>query len=96
MAALLTTAAADTVGTGASHTGPATVFVRGPFDGATVIVQVSDDDTTYVKADNVSPAKPSRMGAPGACNIEAHGTYYIRCVVDGGGSSTSITAVSTQ
>lgn len=96
MATLLTTAAANTTGTGASHTGPATVFVRGTFDGARVIVQVSDDDSTYVKADNISPAKPSRITAPGVCAIDGKGTYYIRCAVSGGGSSTSINAVSTQ
>lgn len=96
MAALLTTAAANTTGTGASHSGPASVFVRGTFDGATVIVQVSDDNTTYVKADNVSTSKASRITGKGVCNIDGKGTYYIRCVVSGGGSSTSITAVSTQ
>jgi tRNA/tmRNA/rRNA uracil-C5-methylase (TrmA/RlmC/RlmD family) len=96
MAALLTTVSANGVGTGASHSGPATVFVRGTFDGATVVIQVSDDDTTYVKADNVSAIKPSRLSAPGCCDIFGRGTYYIRCVVENVGSSTSISAVSTQ
>ena len=96
MASLLSAAAADTTGTGAATSGPATVFVRGTFDGATVVVQISDDNTNYVKADNVSGAKASRMSGPGSCNIEGKGSYYIRCVVKGGGASTSITAVSTQ
>lgn len=96
MAALLTSATADTTGTGASVSGPVTVFVRGVFDGATVSVQVSDDDTTYVKPDNISNAKASRMGAPGVCYIGGTGSYYVRCVVAGGGSSTSINAVSVQ
>lgn len=98
MAALLTAAAANTTGSGASHSGPATVFVRGTFDGATVVIQVSDEDVSasYVKADNVAPAKPSRLAAKGSCYINATGTYYIRCIVSGGGSSTAITAVSTQ
>jgi ribosomal protein S9 len=96
MAALLTTAAANAVGTGASHSGPATVFVRGTFDGAVVVVQLSDDDTNYVKADNSSIVNPARITGPGAVTVNALGTYYIRCVVSGGGSSTSINAVSTQ
>jgi len=95
MAALLT-AATNGTGSGASHSGPATVFVHGTFDGATVVVQVSDDDTNYVKADNVSVRNPATLKAAGCCNVAAVGTYYIRCVVSGGGSSTSITAVSTQ
>lgn len=96
MAALLTNANTNAEGTGAGHSGPATVFVRGVFDGATVVVQVSDDNTTYVKADNVAAMKPTTLKAPGVVNIEGKGTYYIRCVVSGVGSSTSISAVSTQ
>lgn len=95
MATLLSAVSANGAGTGASHTAPATVFVRGTFDGATVVVQVSDDDTTYVKADNTSPAKATRLTEPGAVTIDAKGTYYIRCVVSGAGASTSVTAVST-
>lgn len=94
MASILS-GASNGVGSGVSHTAPASVFVRGTFDGATVAIQVSDDDTTYVKPDNVSTAKPCTMGAPGACYINCSGTYYIRAVVTGGGSSTSITVVST-
>ena len=95
MATLLTTAGNGT-GTGASHSGPATVFVTGTFDGATVVVEVSSDDSTYVKADNVSSAPATQLKAPGCCNVEAKGTYYIRCRVSGGGSSVSISAASTQ
>lgn len=96
MAALLTSATADTTGTGASVSGAVTVFVRGTFDGAIVSVQVSDDDTNYVKADNISNAKASRMGSPGVCYVGGTGAYYVRCVVTGGGGSTSINAVSVQ
>lgn len=95
MAALLTSAGNGN-GTGASHAGPATVFVRGTFDGATVTVQVSDNNTNYVKADNVLVSSPARLRAPGVCHISCVGTYYIRCVVAGGGAGVSITAVSTQ
>lgn len=96
MASLLSAASTNGAGTGASHSGPCTVFVRGTFDGATVLVQVSDDNTNYVKADNVSVTKPTRLDAPGSVTLNAYGTYYVRCVVNEAGSSTSITAVSTQ
>lgn len=96
MATLLSSVTSNVAGTGASHTGPATVFVRGAFDGAVVVVQVSDDNTNYVKADNISPLKPSTLKQPGVVGIDAQGTYYIRCVVSNAGSSTSISAVSTQ
>lgn len=96
MATLLNAVTADTTGTGASHTGPATVFVRGTFDGASVVIQVSDDDTNYVKADNVSTPNPATFNGPGSVTINAYGTYYIRGVVKNAGSSTSISAVSTQ
>ena len=96
MAALLTNVTANGAGTGASHSGPATVFVRGTFAGARVIVQVSADNTTYVKADNVSLFKPTTFTAPGAVSIDGKGTYYIRCVVENVSGSTSVSAVSTQ
>lgn len=96
MAALLTSATANGAGTGAEHNGDATVFVYGTFDGATICVQVSPDNTNWVKADNVSVANPSRMVAPGVVSVGCKGTYYIRCVVSGAGSSTSVSAVSTQ
>ena len=94
MATLLSSVTEDTTGTGASHSGPATVFVRGVFDGASVSVLVSDDDTNYVKPDNL--AGRSHLTVPGAVSITAYGTYYIRCDVVGTGSSTSVSAVSTQ
>lgn len=97
MAALLTTAG-NGKGTGASHTGPATVYVRGTFDGATVVVQVADEDVdaSYVKADNVSLRPSTSLKSKGVCKLWGDGTYFIRCVVSGGGANTSITAVSTQ
>lgn len=96
--ATLLSAAGNGTGTGASHTGPATVFVRGTFDGATVVVQVADEDVdaSYVKADNVSLRPATSFKAKGCCDIAGRGTYFIRCVVSGGGANTSITAVSTQ
>ena len=95
MATLLSSATANGAGTGASHSAGATVFVTGVFDGATVTVEVSADDTTYVKADNVSVVTPSRLVAPGVCRVDCTGDYYIRCVVSGVGSATDIDAEST-
>jgi len=94
--ATLLTSSGNATGTGASHSGPATVFARGVFDGARVIIQVSDDDTNYVRADTPGVVNDAVFVGPGARNVNALGTYYIRCVVEKGGSSTSITAVSTQ
>ena len=39
---LLNAVTTNTTGSGASHAGPCTVFVRGTFDGAKVSVQVAD------------------------------------------------------
>lgn len=95
MATLLNAVTTNTTGTGASHSGPATVFVRGTFDGATVVVQVSDNNTNFVKADN-GVANPAHLKAPGVVAINCQGTYYIRCNLTGAGASTSVSAISTQ
>lgn len=94
MASILSSAGNGT-GSGVSHTAPASVFVRGTLDGATVVLQVSDDNTTFVKADNVSTPNPAALKARGVVYINCTGTYYIRAVVAGGGASTSVTVAST-
>ena len=95
MATLLSGVSANGAGTGASHSGPATVFVRGTFDGASVTIEVSDDDSTYVKpADELMRVRQVKSGK--AFNIDAYGTYYIRAVVAGAGSSTNLNCVTTQ
>lgn len=99
MAAILTAQTTNNpTATGVSHTGPATVFVRGTFGGANVVIQVADENVaaSFVKADNVAPLKSPRLDGPGCVNIEGKGTYFIRAVVANAGSTTSITAVSTQ
>ena len=96
MASLLSARTTAGHGTGASVSGPCTVFVRGTFDGAICTVEVSDDDTTYVAPDNLSPHPGSELRAPGCCNVDGRGAYYVRCSVVNVGSSTSISAVSTQ
>lgn len=95
MATLLSSQTTNGAGSGASHTAHATVFVTGTFDGADVTIQVSNADSDYVKADNLSTPNTSRLREPGCVNIAANGTYYIRCVVSNAGANTSISAVST-
>ena len=96
MATLLNNVTTDTTGIGASHTGPCTVFVRGVFDGATVKIEVSDDDTTYIDADNTSFVNTTIISSDSCVNINCLGTYYVRCVLADAGAETNVSAVSTQ
>ena len=97
MATLLSAVSENGAGTGASHSGPCTVFVRGTLDGATVTIQVADadSDANYVKPDR-SAMPESRFASKGSCTLAAYGTYYVRAVVSNAGSSTSVTVVTTQ
>jgi hypothetical protein len=93
VADLLTDETADTVGTGASHSGACTVYVYGTWDGANVTIQVSPDDTNYVNADLFGA---DTFRGNGAVGIDGKGTYYVRAVLTDAGSSTSISAETTQ
>lgn len=95
--AAIATAAGNGVGTGVSHSSPATVFVRGVLDGATVGIQVADENVagSFVNADNVALFSSAEMRSPGATKIEVTGTYFIRAVISGGGPATSVNVVST-
>jgi hypothetical protein len=96
MATLLSSVTTDSVGTGASHTGPATVYVTGVFNGAFVDVQISADDVTYVGIDSDYAGKNlGRFRNAGTVNVDARGTFYLRGVVRNAGASTSITCVTT-
>ena len=98
MATLLSAVSSDGAGSGASHSGPCTVFVTGTFgDKATVTIEVAsaDTDALYCKADK-SIMRESRFGGRGCCTLNAYGTYYVRAVVSSAGSGTSVTAVTTQ
>jgi hypothetical protein len=96
MATLLSSVTADTTGTGASHSGPATVFVTGVFDGAFVDVQVSADDVTYVGIDSDYEGKNmGRFRSAGTVNVDARGTFYLRASLRNAGASTSISCVTT-
>lgn len=98
MATLLSAVTANTTGTGASHTGPCTVFVSGTFGGATVVLQVADADAAgkYVNADAVGVPNQGQLSGPGAISLNCYGTYYVRAILGNAGSTTSVTAISTQ
>jgi len=97
MAALLTAATADADGTGASHSGPCTVFVRGVLGGASVTIEIADED---VAASYVKPTKAampeSRFSDKGACSLDAFGTYFVRARLVGATATTNVTVVTTQ
>ena len=98
MAALRTNQTTNTTGTGASHSGPCTVFVRGVLGGANVQIQVADEDVSasYVNADVVSVPNASEFRATGAVSLNCFGTYFVRAILSKAGSSTSVSVVTTQ
>lgn len=93
----MTAATANGAGTGASHSGPATVWVHGTFDGATVVIQGADADTDakYGKLDK-SIIRNDVFRSKGGSGINGTGTYYLRAVISGAGAATSLTVVTTQ
>lgn len=95
MATLLSSQTSDGVGSGASHTGPCTVFVSNDsvFDGAVASVEAYSADTS---AKYVSIGIPGQLTAPGAINVNIQGAYYLRGRVSKAGSNTSINMDTTQ
>lgn len=71
--------------------------MKGTFGaGSRVVIQVSDEDGNYRKADNVAANKPTRFTEPGCVVLNATGTYYVRAVLDGVAATTSVTVTTTQ
>jgi hypothetical protein len=95
MATLLSSVTTDSVGTGASHSGPATVYVFGTFGDAFVDIEVSPDDTNYVSVD-IDGNSIGRLRGPGCFQVGGNGTYYIRASVRNASATTSISASTTQ
>ena len=97
MATLLNAVTANTTGTGESHTGPCTVFVRGELGGATVVIQGADADSAanYVRLDK-SLIRQDVFRGTGASTISGEGTYYLRAVLTGASATTNVTVVTTQ
>jgi len=98
MASLFSARTTNGAGTGASHSGPCTVFVTGTFDGredVTIEVASADTDDLYVKADK-SIMRESRFSGKGCCTLNAYGTYYVRAVMSNVQTTSSVTVVTTQ
>jgi hypothetical protein len=98
MATLLSAVTSNGAGTGAEHSGPCTIWVRGVMDGAEVVVQGADENVSgsFVKLDRSIIPEARFDGSRGSCVCNATGTYYLRAVVSNAGSATSITVVTTQ
>jgi hypothetical protein len=75
MATLLDGVEEDTTGTGASHSGPCTVFVSGDLGGGEVSLDIAPSDTAgkYVPA-----GRASTITQPGSYTVDALGTYFLR------------------
>lgn len=98
MAILLSEVDEDQVGTGVLMSGPCTVFVRGNLAGATVALQVSDEDVSasYVKPDK-GVLREGRISASGAVAVNGNGDYYLRAVLQGATPGvTEVTVVALQ
>lgn len=87
MAALLTTVTTDTTGASVAVTGPTTVKPKGVMDNCIIFLQFSDDgiawDTIY----------QFRNKLPVTLNME--GSYFLRCITNNSGASTSVSVNTT-
>lgn len=95
MASLLSAASSNGAGTGASLSGPATVILENDsvFDGASVVLEVSETDT----AGKYAPiGYVGSLSSATALRVDVTGSYYLRAVVEKAGASTSINAVVIQ
>ena len=92
--ALLTNQTSNGSGTGVEHTSSTVAHVTGTFDGATVSLEVSLDNSTWVKPDNIKGC--GQTGSPAAILINHVGTYYLRASVSNAQGSTDITVKTTQ
>ena len=93
MASLFSAQTSNATGSGASHSGPCTVFIRGTMDGADVTIEAADEDVagSYVGIDKVATRT-----AVGCFAVDGRGTYYLRAKLNRAGTSTSVTVVTTQ
>lgn len=87
MTALLSAATADTTGSSVELTAPTTVIAKGPFVGATAILQASADNSSFSDVGSIS--------ADGAVNVDIQGTYYLRGKLIDSKSGTSVTLTTT-
>ena len=95
MAALLTNQNTDAKGTGVQVNGPCTVILKSNsvIDGATVLIQISDDN---VDANFTTPDDGAKLSVPSAVSIQAQGQYFVRAVQKNSGPLTNINCVVNQ
>lgn len=93
MANFLTNQTTDTVSSGQALSGPVTIHTRGTYDGATIQVEVADED---VDASYQPVNRKGQLRQPGPINLDGRGTYYARVRQTGSGPETSITVAPTQ
>lgn len=94
MANLLSSQTSDTTGTGSSHSAPCTVYLKGTFGGATCEIQVSDADSNYANVSIDGVNKQAVFRGPGQISLNNLGTYYVRAVLSGSTSTTSVSVVT--
>ena len=93
MATLLSTQTTNTTGSGASHTGPCSVLVKGTMDGASVSLEPADSDSEA----NYHPIGiAATFTSTGWVSVHLQGTYFLRAKLNRAGASTSVTVVTTQ
>lgn len=95
MATLLN--AVTTAATGsATHSGPCTVYVKGSLGGGEVVVEISDDGSTFVKVENHGPNNQMRFRGPAAATVAAYGTYTLKAELANCTGTPSCTVTTTQ
>ena len=90
---LLSNATADTTGTAVSVSGPATIWVRGDFDGAKVEIQSSVDN---VSANFRTVGLLAQITAEGEYNSVRYGAHYLRAKLLSAGTSTDLDVSVSQ
>lgn len=95
MATLLN--AVTTAATGsATHSGPCTVYVKGNLGGGEVVIEISDDGTTYVKAENQMAKNQFRFAKEASGNCAAYGTYHLKATLANCTGTPNCTVSTTQ
>ena len=91
MATLLNAVTSDTDGTPVELTGPCTVWVHNNLGGGEVVILGRTGELSFVKLDNVSSIKSSRLQQPGCLTVDIQGTYEIKAVL----ANTKVAAFCT-
>jgi hypothetical protein len=93
MALLLDGVTEDTAGTGATHTGPCSVFVYGDLGKGHIELFAAPSDT----AGEYSPAgRISRLSHPGSFICDLVGTYFLKASLVGATETADCTVETVQ